>query len=77
MPPDRDIEFLVELLPRTPSISKSSYRMSVNELVELKKQLAELHAEGFMVLAHHPGEHQCYMWRRMMELNGGASITDH
>jgi hypothetical protein len=41
MPPDRDIEFLVELLPGTPPISKRPYRMPVNELVELKKQIAE------------------------------------
>jgi hypothetical protein len=46
MPPDRDIEFLVELLPGTPHISKRPYRMPVNELVELKKQLAELQAKG-------------------------------
>jgi hypothetical protein len=37
MPPDRDIEFLIELLPGTPPISKRSYRMPINELVELKK----------------------------------------
>jgi hypothetical protein len=40
MPPDRDIEFLIELLPATPPISKMSYRMHVNELVQLKKQIA-------------------------------------
>jgi hypothetical protein len=48
MPPDRDIEFLIELLPRRPPISKRPYRMPVNELVELKKQIAELHAKGFI-----------------------------
>jgi hypothetical protein len=48
MPPDRDIEFLIEWLPRTPPISKRPYRMPVNELVELKKQLAELRANGFI-----------------------------
>jgi hypothetical protein len=48
MPPDRDIEFLTELLPETPSISKRPYRMPVNELVELKKQIAELQAKGFI-----------------------------
>jgi hypothetical protein len=48
MPPDRDIEFLIELLPGTPSISKRPYRMPVNELVELKKQIAELLAKGFI-----------------------------
>jgi hypothetical protein len=42
MPPDHDIEYLIELLPGTPPISKRQYRMSINELVELKKQIAEL-----------------------------------
>jgi len=42
MPPDRDIEFLIELLPGTAPISKRPYRMSVDELEELKKQLKEL-----------------------------------
>jgi hypothetical protein len=48
MPPDRDIEFLIELLPGTPPISKKPYRMPVNELVELKKQIAELQSKGFI-----------------------------
>jgi hypothetical protein len=48
MPLDRDIEFLIELLPGTPSISKRPYRMPINELVELKKQLVELQAKGFI-----------------------------
>jgi hypothetical protein len=48
MPPDRNIEFLIELLPGTPPISKRPYRMPVNELVELKKQIAELQAKGFI-----------------------------
>jgi hypothetical protein len=47
-PPDRDIEFLIELLPGTPPISKRPYRMPMNELVELKKQIAELQAKGFI-----------------------------
>ena len=37
MPPDRDIEFIIELLPRTAPIAKRPYRMGVNELEELKK----------------------------------------
>jgi hypothetical protein len=48
MPPDRDIEFLIELLRGTPPISKRPYRMHVNELVELKKQIVELQAKGFI-----------------------------
>jgi hypothetical protein len=42
MPPNRDTEFIVELLPGTPPISKRPYRMPMNELVELEKQIAEL-----------------------------------
>jgi hypothetical protein len=38
MPPDRDIEFHIELLPGTPTISKRPYRMPVNELVELRSK---------------------------------------
>jgi hypothetical protein len=48
MPPDRDLEFLIVLLPGTPPISKRLYGMPVNKLVELKKQLAELQAKGFI-----------------------------
>jgi hypothetical protein len=48
MPPDHDIEFMIELLPGTPRISKRPYRMPVNELVELKKQIAELQSKGFI-----------------------------
>jgi hypothetical protein len=45
MPPDSDIEFIIELLPGTPSISKRSYRMPINELAALKKQIAELQSK--------------------------------
>jgi hypothetical protein len=48
MPPNRDIEFMIELLPGTPPTSKRPYRMHVNELVELKKQIAELQSKGFI-----------------------------
>jgi hypothetical protein len=37
MPPDHEIEFLIELLPGTPPIFKRPYRMPINDLVELKK----------------------------------------
>ena len=42
MPPDRDIEFLIELLPGTSPISKRPYRMPPNDLEEIKKQINEL-----------------------------------
>jgi hypothetical protein len=48
MPPDRDIEFAIELQPRTAPISKRPYRMPLVELAELKKQLQELLDKGFI-----------------------------
>src|SRR4026208_655854 len=48
MPPDRDIEFVIELQPGTAPISRSPYRMTPSELAELKVQLQELQDKGFI-----------------------------
>jgi hypothetical protein len=48
MPPDRDIEFVIELQPGTASISKRPYGMPPNELVELKIQLQDLLDKGYI-----------------------------
>jgi hypothetical protein len=42
MPPNMEVEFVIDPLPETAPISKRPYRMSVEELKELKKQLTEL-----------------------------------
>jgi hypothetical protein len=42
MPPDRSVEFVIELVPGTAPVSRHPYRMPREELVELKKQLEEL-----------------------------------
>jgi hypothetical protein len=48
MPPDRDVEFIIDLLPGTRPIAKRPYRMLVDELAELKKQLDELISKGYI-----------------------------
>jgi hypothetical protein len=48
MPPDREVEFVIDLLPGTAPISKRPYMMSVEELKELKKQLTELQEDGYI-----------------------------
>jgi hypothetical protein len=54
MPPDREVEFVIELLLGTAPISKSPYRKSVEELKELKKQLMELQEVGYICLSSSP-----------------------
>jgi hypothetical protein len=48
LPPDRDVEFKIELIPGTAPISKRPYRMPPNELTELKTQLSELLHKGLI-----------------------------
>jgi hypothetical protein len=48
MPPERKVEFAIELLPGTAPIFKRAYRVSGPELVELKKQIDELSEKGYI-----------------------------
>ncbi|GJR99785.1 putative reverse transcriptase domain-containing protein [Tanacetum coccineum] len=48
IPPIRDVEFNIELIPGASPISKAPYRMAPIELKELKDQLQELLERGFI-----------------------------
>jgi len=48
MPPDKDIDFGIDLLPGTQPISIPLYRIAPPELKELKDQLQELLDKGFI-----------------------------
>jgi hypothetical protein len=48
MPPERAIEFKIELQPSIAPISKAQYKMSREELAELKIQLKDLLDKGFI-----------------------------
>ena len=48
IPPDREIDFRIELAPRTEPISKAPYRMAPLELKALKVQMEELMSKGFV-----------------------------
>ncbi|XP_070037055.1 uncharacterized protein [Nicotiana tomentosiformis] len=48
MPPDRDIDFCIDLALGTQPISIPPYRMASKELRELKEQLEKLLAKGFV-----------------------------
>jgi hypothetical protein len=48
LPPERDVEFVIELKPGTAPVSRRSYRMPPNELVELMTQLQDILEKGFI-----------------------------
>nr|BAH80065.1 putative retrotransposon protein [Oryza sativa Indica Group] len=48
MPPKRDIEFRIDLVPGTNPIHKRPYRMAANELAEVKRQVDDLLQKGYI-----------------------------
>jgi hypothetical protein len=48
LPPRRDIDFSIELSPGVVPMSRTPYRMSTLELVELKLQLKEMMDKGYI-----------------------------
>ena len=48
LPPEREVEFTIDLIPGTEPISIPPYRMDPAELRELKAQLEELLSKGFI-----------------------------
>jgi len=58
LPPNREIEFFIDLMSGTGPISIVLYRMSPSELAKLKKQFEELLEKNLLDLAYHLGELQ-------------------
>ena len=48
LPPDREIEFCIDVVPGTVPISLPPYRMAPAELKELKEQLQDLLDKGLV-----------------------------
>jgi hypothetical protein len=48
MPHERDVEFVIDLLPGTAPICKRPYRRSSDQLQELKAQIKELMGKMFI-----------------------------
>ena len=48
LPPQREVDHRIELLPGSSPPSRPTYRLSPSELDELRKQLADLTAHGFI-----------------------------
>ncbi|XP_054808653.1 uncharacterized protein LOC129310761 [Prosopis cineraria] len=48
LPPERKVEFIIDLVPGIEPILKAPYQMSPTELAELKKKIEELLVKGFI-----------------------------
>ncbi|XP_059659225.1 uncharacterized protein LOC132306046 [Cornus florida] len=48
LPPRKEVEFVIDLMPGTTPISMAPYRMALAELEELKKQLDDLRLKDFI-----------------------------
>jgi hypothetical protein len=56
MPLDRDIEFVIDLMPDTAPIYKRPYKMVTQQLVELKEHIKELLEKGYIRPSSSRGE---------------------
>jgi hypothetical protein len=54
IPPNRDIEFVIELKPGSAPIYKTPFRMTTPELAELKEHIKELLGKGFFCPSSSP-----------------------
>ncbi|GJT81322.1 putative nucleotidyltransferase, ribonuclease H [Tanacetum coccineum] len=66
LPPQRQMEFRIDLVPKVTPVAKSPYRLAPLEMQELSRQLQELQERVSYDLVILHGERQCYLSRRRM-----------
>ncbi|GJX08939.1 putative nucleotidyltransferase, ribonuclease H [Tanacetum coccineum] len=54
LPPQRQVEFHIDLIPGATPVAKSPYRLAPSEMQELSEQLQELQDKGFIRPSHSP-----------------------
>ena len=64
IPPDREIEFGIDLLPDTQPISIPPYRMAPAELKELKEKIKDLLDKGFIRPSVSPWGCSCVVFKK-------------
>ena len=76
LPPQRVVDFCIELHPGTSPISMTPHKMAPVELQELRVQLQELLDKGFIDQALHHGALRFYLRRKRTRPFDCALITD-
>ena len=77
LPPKRDIDFTIELVPRAAPVSKAPYGMSTPEMLELNMQLQELLEKKYIQPSVSPwGAPVLFVKKKVWKLNlGFRTIT--
>ncbi|GJR45210.1 putative reverse transcriptase domain-containing protein [Tanacetum coccineum] len=73
LPPQRQVEFHIDLIPRATPVAKSPYRLAPLEMQELSEQLEDLQDKGFIRPSHSP-------WRALVlffKKNDGSIKEDY
>ncbi|GKG34245.1 hypothetical protein Tco_0436941, partial [Tanacetum coccineum] len=48
LPPHRQVEFKIDLMPRATPVARAPYHLALSEMKKLSKQLQELSEKGFI-----------------------------
>ncbi|GKE92235.1 putative reverse transcriptase domain-containing protein, partial [Tanacetum coccineum] len=66
LPPTRQVEFQIDLIPGAAPVVRAPYRLALSEMKELSDQLQEISDKGFIRPSSSPWEpHSCLSRRRM------------
>ncbi|GKD09331.1 putative reverse transcriptase domain-containing protein [Tanacetum coccineum] len=75
LPPTRQVEFQINLVPGASPVARAPYRLAPSELQELSTQLQELSNKGFIRPSSSPWRARSCLSKRKMDLFGCVSIT--
>ena len=76
IPPKRDIDFTIELVPGAPPVSKTPYKMSKPEMLDLKMQLQDLLEKNYIRPSVSPWGAPVLFVKKNMVHSGCVLITD-
>ena len=76
MPPERKVEFAIELLPRTAPIFKRAYRISGQSWLSFRSKLMSCQRKVTFGQAPRLGPPPSCSWKRKMAPKGCASTTE-
>ena len=77
LPPQRQVEFRIDLVPGVAPVAKAPYQLAPSEMQELSTQLQELLDKGFIRPSFSPWELQFCLLRRRMVAFACVSTTEN